>query len=201
MAILQMMKLDMDIFQINGTSLKPKKGRLLIAEPILPDVIFSRSVVFLVDDADDKHMGFILNKTAGISLGQVLPEFEDSNHKVNLGGPVDTDKLFYLHTYGDIISGAKQVTDDLWFGGDFDVMKEMLRANVLSPDKILFFLGYSGWTEGQLDTELDEGAWLVADINKDFVFTEDESKWSRSLGFVDDRYQIWRNFPEDPELN
>lgn len=199
---MQKMKLDMDIFQITGTQLKPEKGRMLIAEPILPDLIFSRSVILLVDDTKNKHAGLILNKPAGIKIGQVLSEFEHLDFDVFLGGPVDTDKLFYLHTYGDLIKDAVQVTDKLWWGGDFSSIKEMLHAGVISSDKIVFYLGYSGWTEGQLSGELDEGAWLVAkDIPEDFVFSENHSKWSRSLGFVDERYQIWRNFPEDPELN
>ncbi|MEA3448154.1 MAG: YqgE/AlgH family protein [Bacteroidota bacterium] len=195
------MKLDMDIFKAKGATMDPVKGRLLIAEPILPDVIFSRSVTFLVDDTSNKHSGLILNKTAGIKLGKVLPEFKDADFDVFLGGPVETERLFYLHSYGDLIKGAVKVTDELWWGGDFSAVKEMLHAGVLKPDKIMFFLGYSGWTEGQLKDELDDGAWLVADVPGEFVFSDSESKWSRSLNFVDAKYKIWRNFPEDPELN
>lgn len=179
----------------------PVKGRLLIAEPILPDVIFSRSVVLLVDDVDNKHAGLILNKPAGIELDKVLSGDNTANFNVYLGGPVDTEKLFYLHSYGDLIKGAVQVTKDLWWGGEFSSVKEMLQAGVLKPEKIMFFLGYSGWTEGQLKDELNEGAWLVAKVPTKFVFSDINSKWSRSLNFVDEKYKIWRNFPEDPELN
>ncbi len=191
----------MDIFKPPGATLKPVKGRLLIAEPILPDVIFSRSVVFIVDDTGNKHSGLILNKAAGVKLGKVLPELKDADFEVHLGGPVETERLFYLHSYGDLIKGAVKVTDNLWWGGEFSSVKEMLKAGVLKPDKIMFFLGYSGWTEGQLIDELDDGAWLVADIPEGFVFSESGSQWSRSLNYVDAKYKIWRNFPEDPELN
>ncbi|MFO7790611.1 MAG: YqgE/AlgH family protein [Bacteroidota bacterium] len=195
------MKLDMDIFKAKGATMDPVKGRLLIAEPILPDVIFSRSVVLLVDDVDNKHAGLILNKPAGIELDKVLSGDNTANFNVYLGGPVDTEKLFYLHSYGDLIKGAVQVTKDLWWGGEFSSVKEMLQAGVLKPEKIMFFLGYSGWTEGQLKDELNEGAWLVAKVPTKFVFSDINSKWSRSLNFVDEKYKIWRNFPEDPELN
>jgi putative transcriptional regulator len=195
------MKLDMDIFKARGIKLEPVKGRLLIAEPILPDVIFSRSVILIVDDKNNKHSGLIINKAAGIKLGKVLPDFKDADFNVHLGGPVETERLFYLHSYGDLIKGAIRITENLWWGGDFSTVKEMLHAGVLKSDKIMFFLGYSGWTEGQLRDELNDGAWLVADIPEKFVFSDGESQWSRSLNFVDEKYQIWRNFPEDPELN
>ncbi len=195
------MKLDMDIFKASGATLDPVKGRLLIAEPIPPDVIFNRSVVFLVSHNNKKHSGLIINKTAGIKLGKVLPEFKNADFDVHLGGPVEIERLFYLHSYGDLIKGAVRVTEKLWWGGEFSSVKEMLNAGVLKPDKIMFFLGYSGWSEGQLKDELNDGAWLVADIPAEFVFTDSESKWSRSLNFVDEKYKIWRNFPEDPELN
>lgn len=195
------MKIDLDIFQIKSNGLKPEKGRALIAEPILPDVIFSRSVILLVDDTNGKHTGFILNKDSGMNVGAVLKEFKDSDFRLFLGGPVETEAVHYLHTYGDLIPNAQHVKGNLWWGGDYKAIAEMQEAGVLSPDKIIFYLGYSGWTIGQLANELEDNAWLVCDVPDSFVFSDPSLQWNRSLTFVDKKYEIWKNFPENPELN
>lgn len=195
------MKLDLDIFQIKSNGLKPEKGRALIAEPILPDVIFSRSVIFIVDDHENKHTGFILNKESGVDLGSVISAFEGKDFPLFLGGPVDTENVHFLHTYGSIIPDAIHVKDNIWWGGDFDAVIEMAEANVLDQKKISFFLGYSGWTEGQLEDELEDDSWLVCNVPDAFVFSDPKELWKRSLTFVDKKYEIWRNFPENPELN
>lgn len=195
------MKLDLDIFQIKSNGLKPEKGRALIAEPILPDIIFSRSVILIVDDEDNKHVGFILNKESGVELDSVIPEFKGSGFELFLGGPVDTENVHFLHTYGSIIPDAIHIKDNIWWGGDFKAVIEMLNANVLDKNKISFFLGYSGWTEGQLDDELEDDSWLVCNVPESFVFSDHKQLWKRSLTFVDRRYEIWKNFPENPELN
>jgi putative transcriptional regulator len=195
------MKLDLDIFQIKSNGLSPEKGRALIAEPILPDVIFSRSVVFLVDDADNKHTGLILNKNSGVTVGSVINAFEGKDFPLFLGGPVDTETVHFLHTYGKIIPNAIHIKGNVYWGGDFDAVVEMLDANVLDKNKISFFLGYSGWTEGQLSEELENDSWLVCNVPDSFVFSDPKQLWKRSLTFVDKKYEIWKNFPENPELN
>ncbi len=195
------MKLDLDIFQIKSNGLKPEKGRALIAEPILPDVIFSRSVILIVDDYENKHTGFILNKESSVDLGSVIPAFEGKDFPLFLGGPVDTENVHFLHTYGSIIPDAIHVKDNIWWGGDFDAVIEMVEVNVLDQKKISFFLGYSSWTEGQLEDELEDDSWLVCNVPDSFVFSDPKELWKRSLTFVDKKYEIWRNFPENPELN
>ena len=195
------MKLDLDIFQIKSNGLKPQRGRALIAEPILPDMIFSRSVVLIVDDEENKHTGFILNKDSEMTVGSVLKDFEGSDFALFLGGPVDTESVHYVHTYGNLIPDARHVKGDIWWGGDYNAIVEMHRAGVLDPEKITFFLGYSGWTEGQLDEELENASWLVCNVPDNFIFSDPKELWKRSLTFVDKRYAIWKNFPENPELN
>ncbi|MEA1873548.1 MAG: YqgE/AlgH family protein [Bacteroidota bacterium] len=195
------MKLDLDIFQIKSNDLSPEKGRALIAEPILPDIIFSRSVIFLVDDADNKHTGLILNKESGVTVGSVINAFEGKDFPLFLGGPVDTETVHFLHTYGKIIPNAIHIKGNVYWGGDFDAVVEMLDANVLDQNKISFFLGYSGWTEGQLSEELENDSWLVCNVPDSFVFSDPKHLWKYSLTYVDKKYEIWKNFPENPELN
>jgi len=195
------MKLDLDLFEIKSNGLSPDKGRALIAEPILPDVIFSRSVILLVEDAENKHTGFILNKDSGVSVGSVIKEFEGNDFPLFLGGPVDTETVHFLHTYGSLIPNSVHVKGNIYWGGDFSAVIEMLNANVLDSNKISFFLGYSGWTKGQLSDELENNSWLVCVVPDKFVFSDPKQLWKRSLTYVDKKYEIWKNFPENPELN
>lgn len=195
------MKLDLDIFQIDSNGLSPDKGRALIAEPILPDKIFSRSVILIVDDTDNEHFGVILNKESGVLLGSVLGDFEDTNFKLFVGGPVNTESVHYVHRYGDAIPGSVHIKGDLWWNGDYDAVLDLLHAGILENSKIRFFLGYSGWGKGQLQEELDDSAWLVCNTPDNFISSDHKELWKRSLTYVDKKYEIWKNFPENPELN
>ncbi len=196
------MELNSDVFHLKTNGLKPQKGRILISEPILQDAFFSRSVILIVDDTDNKHVGFILNKDARMRLGDVLKAFKDTDFPLFFGGPVETtDSVNYIHSYGDIIPSSQHIVGNIWWGGDYQTILEMKDAGVLSADKILFFLGLSGWSEGQLFQELENDFWLVGNTPDEFIFSGIEDMWKRSLDFVDKRYSIWKNFPVSPQLN
>ena len=80
---------------------------------------------------------------------------------VSVGGPVHDDSLFYLHRMGDVVSGGMPVLPGLWLGGDFDELKAGLASGRYGDQDVRFFVGYSGWTPGQLDAEMRERSWYV----------------------------------------
>ena len=109
--------LDYRLSELN--KLEPKKGRLLISDPFLPDPYFKRSVVLLVEHNEDGSLGFILNKPLEISLSDTELKVNGANHSMFFGGPVQSTDLFYVHSKGIQIDGSTEVKDGLFWGGDF----------------------------------------------------------------------------------
>ncbi len=195
------MDLNIELLKIKSNDVKPCKGRILIAEPLLPDYLFSRSVILLTNNQQDAFEGLILNHQSSMKVGEVMTDFENFDADLFIGGPVDNDVLFYLHRYGDLIPGSRHVVADISFGGDYNTVLHLMKKGVLKNENIRFFIGYSGWDSGQLFAEINDNSWLVADIDSSFVFSDESTLWERSLGYAGSRYRIWKNFPEDPEWN
>uniref|UniRef100_UPI003216ADE8 YqgE/AlgH family protein n=1 Tax=uncultured Draconibacterium sp. TaxID=1573823 RepID=UPI003216ADE8 len=192
----------LDIFKIKTNNIAPQKGRILIAEPFLTGNYFNRSVVFLVAHSEKGAVGFILNKKVDFPIHDVFPDFPECDADVYLGGPVATDSVYYIHKLGDKLPGSIHVLDDLYWGGDFEVLKRDIKRGMISPSDIRFFLGYSGWDAGQLENELKEDSWLVTDVEPAAVMRDlSESSWVEFVKKAGARYSVWENFPENPLLN
>jgi len=196
------MKENIDIFKIRTNNIPPKKGRVLIAEPFLYGDYFSRSVVIMVAYSKKGTVGFILNKKIDFSIQKVFPEFPDFEANVYLGGPVAPDSLFFIHKYGNLLPGSIHVLGNIFWGGDFDVLKTLIADKQIKPGDIHFYLGYSGWDAGQLEDELKENSWLVTDIEEDLIMKDaNQFSWNEFVRKAGNRYSIWENFPENPNFN
>jgi putative transcriptional regulator len=181
---------------------KPVQGSLLVSEPFLLDSYFKRAVVLLSEHDDQGTLGFILNKPTDVKLNEAVDDFPEFDVPLYFGGPVETDTLFYIHTVGELITGAKPITDGIWWGGDYDKLKFLIDTRQIRPDQIRFYAGYSGWEPKQLDSELKEKAWMVSKANEKFTFFDNpKSLWSQVLRSMGNEYAILANFPEDPNLN
>lgn len=191
---------DIDILRIVSNNIKPDIGTVLIAEPLLADNIFSRAVVYLIDDHNDSHMGFILNHKSGMKLQDTLDGFKDTDFDLYLGGPVDPDVIHFIHRFKNI-KNCEEIAPGLYLDGDLDKIRELVNKGLATKDNTKFFVGYSGWTKGQLTEEINNNAWLVAKTTPNIVFKKENSLWVSSLNLVDRRYQVWKNFPINPELN
>ena len=182
--------------------LTPKRGRLLISEPLSQDSFFNRSIVFLTEYNKEGAFGFVLNKMSDYSLSELFDIELKFNPKVNYGGPVGTETVHFLHTLGDIIEGSRRLSSNLYWGGDFDRVKDLAKLGALNDKDIRFFIGYSGWAPMQLDDELKQNAWLVASSSMDIVFnTRTKEDWKSVLKQIDDKYNVWLNVPENPSFN
>jgi putative transcriptional regulator len=181
---------------------KPTQGSLLISEPFLLDSYFKRAVVLLSEHDDQGTLGFILNKPTDVKLNDAVEDFPEFDVPLYFGGPVETDTLFYIHTLGEKLKGAKEIVQGIWWGGDYDQLKFLIDTRQIRPDQIRFYAGYSGWEPKQLEGELKEKAWLVSNANKKFTFFDNaKSLWSQVLRSMGNEYAILANFPEDPNLN
>lgn len=178
-------------------------GTFLIAEPFLKGEDFMRSVVLLCRHSEEEgSLGFTLNKPSSITLNQLFPDLEAYPLPVSIGGPVHNDNLHFIHQYPDLFPDSELILEDVYWGGDFDSLKIHLKNDDIDPAKIKFFLGYSGWSKGQLQQEIDEGTWLTAPGSSYIIFeSEDKEKWKNSLQLLGDEYKQLAHYPIDPQLN
>lgn len=185
------------------TPIAPTTGKILISEPFSPDDTFKRAVVLLVRHKEEEGtVGLILNKPTGINIQDAIASFPTFKSEIFYGGPVSPNNLYFLHTIGEKIQGSMPVLDGLFWGGDFEQIKMMVEKGDLQPNNIRFFAGYSGWSEGQLEAEMAEKAWIVANIKSEEVMLGNfDKQWSRSLRKMGKQFAVMANFPSDPSLN
>lgn len=180
----------------------PAKGKILISEPFLQDNYFKRSIVLLTEHTSEGTVGFVLNKPVNLKVDEVIIDFPKIDALVSLGGPVSTNTLHYLHTLGDIIPNSVKVIDQIYWGGDFEIVKKLIESGNLNKENIRFFLGYSGWRANQLEDELSANAWVVSEINPhEIMVPMNKMKWSSTLKRMGKKFEMWTNFPENPQMN
>ncbi len=183
-------------------NVKLHKGSLLVSEPMMVDNYFKRSVVIITEKSETGFVGFILNKVVDMKINEALNHFENFNHRLYFGGPVQRDNIFYIHTKGEVISGSTKIQNGLYWGGDFEKVAEMVKNNLLQESDIKFFIGYSGWEPGQLEGELESESWIVSEANVDNVMSDNyKNLWGNVLKTMGNEFALLSNFPEHPQLN
>lgn len=195
------MELDFNLFKIEYNKVEPQRGRVLISEPFLQDTYFKRSLVLLTEYTSEGSVGFVLNKSLDISINEVVEGFPGFNATVAIGGPVNTNTIHYLHTLGDAIPHSEHVFGNIYWGGDFETIREMVLEREIHPSQIRFFLGYSGWQAGQLEKELKQNSWMVTEVNPSEIMTYNSNIWKDTMITLGEKYKIWSNFPENPGYN
>lgn len=190
-----------DLFKIKPNRKNIVVGDILIAEPFLEGRYFSRSVVYIVEHDGKGSIGFVLNKPMSYTTSDLVGELKGLEFPVYLGGPVEQNQLYYLHTHPEL-PDALPIADGIYWGGDFGELTRFLKEGQISPQEIRFFAGYSGWESGQLKKELEENSWMVGNMGRDRLFQLSWSElWEKSMSDLGGRYKIWANFPEDPIMN
>jgi putative transcriptional regulator len=171
-------------------------GSLLLAHPAMKDPNFRRSVVLMSVHNAEGAMGVVLNRPMGKRLGELSGEFALgplAAVPVFCGGPVQTEQL---------VLAAWQTRDDgfrLHFGIEPDRAAQLLTEE---ETWVRAFLGYSGWSAGQLESEMRVRTWVVADVPEDLLTQpQDESLWRTVLGREGAEWKLLANEPEDPAAN
>lgn len=178
----------------------PEKGRLLISAPGLTDV-FKRTVLYLTEHNETGSVGFILNKPLMYKIHEVIDDFPEFDSGVFLGGPVQSELVNYIHKY-KALDGSYEISDGVFWGGNFDSLKILAESKLLDPKDFKFFLGYAGWSPEQLNDELKEKTWYVTDSTIDIIFDyEPEKLWQTVLKNMGGEYSLISTFPEDPSVN
>lgn len=185
------------------TTLKPSKGLLLVAEPsIIGDMSFNRSVVLLADENEGGFVGFILNKPLEYTIHDLIPSI-DSDILVYNGGPVEQDNMYFIHKVPELIPNSVEITNGIYWGGDFETVSILLETKQIQGTDIRFFLGYSGWEENQLEKELTANTWVVVKNNyNEEIFSKDNASfWKEKMVEFGGDYLLWSNAPENPNFN
>ena len=192
-----------NLFQIRSNTLDPRPGDVLLSEPTMNDLHFGRSAVLLIEHNDTEgSFGIIMNKPLRIKLSEVVDSFSAFDAKVYLGGPVAENKLFFVHTFGDLIPESYKIMDGLYWGGDTEVLNTLIEQGVADEKHVRFFLGYSGWEAGQLRSELERNSWAVGQANSHLLLgTPGKELWKTLIGRLGKEYEMWSRFPKNPEEN
>ena len=191
------------LLHIQSNTLTATKGKVLLSEPLMADFYFGRSVVLLVEHEESEgSFGLIMNKKVDKRLNEIVQDFPHFDAPLFLGGPVQTDQLFFLHTLGDLIPNSLEVMNGLFWGGDMEVLQSMIETGIVNNSQVRFFLGYSGWETKQLTDELKRNSWLVSDASVNALFrTQSQLMWRHFVRRMGTNYEKWLKLPEDYSLN
>jgi putative transcriptional regulator len=183
------------------SKMKPKKGCVLLAEPFMTDDHFSRSVIYLCEHNEEGSYGFILNNKLELTLDQIIPDNDLPELDVSYGGPVHASNLFFIHQYGELVNDAVQLDTNLWTGGDFEQLIDLIKIKAVNTAKIRFFLGYSGWSLKQLEDEMNTRSWIVTSYKSDNLFEYNKDLWKTILINKGGKFKAISNFPLNPVDN
>lgn len=219
------MKLD-SLLDFKDTQSPIFPGDLMIAEPLMRDEIFRRAVVLVLDaPGDDKEqnraaadaelfdeagiMGLVLNNKSQYTMANLMPDWEEGERvPLFIGGPVELERLFMLHTLGDLFPGSTEIADGIFVGGKLEDIVAYINEGGQIEGRMRFFLGYTGWGSGQLQQERDAKVW--AHSSEKIRTTEDSpqllrgsgnSFWRREVERLGSEYHNWLNVPQDPAEN
>ena len=182
--------------------ISPAPGILLIADPFLKDPNFMRTVIFICEHQQEGSFGFVLNKQFEQTLDELMEGFEGFPIPIFYGGPVQMDTIHFLHQYPEKVPGGHEVMTGGYWGGDFEKLSDMVKNKEIDYNKVRFFIGYSGWSNGQLGDELKEKSWLTVAGTRELIFHQQpDNIWKDSLKHLGGNYEMMINFPIDPQLN
>jgi putative transcriptional regulator len=179
--------------------MKSLRGKLLLSSPALYDPNFRRTVILVTHHDEDGAMGLVLNRPAEVAVAEAAPqlsELVEEDDPVLVGGPVSPEALMVLAEFDDPDAAAAPVLGDLGF------VPADAEPDDLETRRARVFAGYSGWGAGQLEAELAEGSWLIADAEPADAFAADpEQLWGEVLRRMGGGFSLLATMPEHPSLN
>lgn len=176
------------------------RGQLLVARPGVHGPEFARTVLLLLDHGEEGAFGVVLNRPLEVEVDAVLPRWQpwvSAPRRLFRGGPVGLDTALGLARVGDEVPAAQRVAAAVGLL-DLDADPEQ----VVRHDDARIFVGYAGWSAGQLEGELAEGAWWVLDALPGDAFTaRPDALWGQVLRRQGGDLALLHLYPDDPRLN
>ena len=174
-------------------------GRLLISSPSLVDPNFRRTVVLITHHDDEGAVGLVLSRPSELRIADAVPDLgglPSTDEVVYVGGPVQPEAVVVLV---ELEEPDEEITPIV---GNVAYMPPDLAPDELPLRRARVFAGYSGWGPGQLEAELEEPAWIVAEAEPDDVFAADPDElWRTVLGRQGGKFALIASMPYDPRLN
>ena len=179
-----------------------KAGKVLLAQPFMIDSNFKRSAVLICDHNEEGTTGFIMNRPLNMRVDDLVERFPEFDSDVLFGGPVQTDTIHYIHNVGELLENSVKVSEGVYWGGDFDKLKFLINAGLIMPKDIRFFIGYSGWSGGQLEEEMEYSSWVLADMDANYLFkAHSNTLWSQVMQNKGRYYTIIADMPDSVTWN
>lgn len=179
-----------------------KSGSVLLAEPFMLDANFKRTAILLAEHGETGTLGFIMNRPVGMKITELVNDFPEIDANVYFGGPVQTDTLHYLHNAGELLADANEVAPGIYWGGDYEQLKFLIKSELILTQDIRFFVGYTGWSHGQLVDEFRYGSWVSAPMDQNYLFnTPADDLWSRIMDNKGEAFSIIADMPDEVNFN
>ncbi len=179
-------------------------GKVILADPLMMDTNFKKAVLIMAEYGQKGAIGFVLNKKLNFTLSEIINDSKfNFDPQIYFGGPVQQDNLFFLHSIREIVTdGSLEIAPNLFWGGDFESLQSDECIKYIKPDNIRFFLGYSGWDFEQIQDEMKENSWIVADkkINN-LLRLPVGPMWFNLMKKIGGNKRIWINTPEHIFMN
>ncbi|CAN5456710.1 YqgE/AlgH family protein [soil metagenome] len=176
-----------------------RTGSILLAKPFWAEETYKRSVIMVISHNDEGSSGIILNKMSNLSVNDALPEL-DHHAPLYYGGPINKKTISYIHSNPNV-PDAFYLGNDLFWGGNYDLLLELISAGNFNLTDCRFFAGFVQWNPAELEREVKDHKWWVSELSKQDLFHQTaEDLWGDKL--VDDEhlYGLLDPYP-DPSLN
>lgn len=153
-------------------------GSILISAPSLQDPYFDKVVIYITEHNEKGALGFVMNQLFERRFNE-LTEFRTSQpFPLYAGGPVDREKLFFIHRIPGSIAAGTPVADGVYYGGDFKQAVQYINTASDAERNLRLFIGYSGWDAHELEAEIEEGSWLPVQASVTTLFeASEQSLW------------------------
>lgn len=190
----------MSLFNLH-TGYPLQKGCILIAEPIMQDIHFHRSLIILTHHDETGSMGFIINQSAHASVSIEDAMGDAWTGRISSGGPVATDTLHIMHTCADL-PDAVEIVEGVYWGGDVAQLVSWIKMGLVDETAYKMFVGYAGWEPGQLQSEIDDNTWLISPLHTDLIWGQPQTDtWKEAIRRLGGGFQQLLFVPDNPSFN
>ncbi|MDE6301402.1 MAG: YqgE/AlgH family protein [Muribaculaceae bacterium] len=202
-----MKNLDSSFLKLSTLKRPVADGDLLVADPFLAEKWFNRAVISIIDhEVGEGTTGVVVNLPLETTLDSVIEGItREDPVSVYCGGPVSQDRLYFLHTLGEeVIPESRMYSPGLWLGGDFEAAIAYVNEGYPIDGFIRFFIGYSGWSAGQLDEEIKADTWALHSPLPDpheLLTGEGDAFWHTIVRRLGTHYRPWTLMPQNVQSN